>query len=224
MVNHRTHLREALEAVLIVAALAGLAACAGSGRSGPGLGPGDRPDHPDRMGQAAAPLLYSPNGEPLTGGPLGQPSCQLALDYWFDRADANHDGHLDRDEFTADARTQFARMDADKLGHLTSDVLERQREPYRQSGRNIQSSGADPVMSADTNFDMKVTREEFLKQSSETFDRLDANHDGMIARDELQPVCAQQASRQTERQGPPQGGGGMQRHGKGGGGGGSRPF
>ncbi len=209
--NRRPHLREALEAVLIIAALAGLAACAGSGRPGHG-------DRPNREGQVAAPLLYSPNGEALTGGPLGQPSCQLAMEYWLDRADTNHDGGLDRDEFIADARAQFARMDADKLGYLTSDALERYREPYRQSGRVVQSSGTDPVMSADTNFDMKVTQEEFLKQAGETFSRLDANHNGTLAKDELPPLCAQQAGRRTEQhQGPQQGGGGTQRHGKGGG-------
>jgi len=74
--------------------------------------------------------LYSPNGEPLNGGPLGQPSCEEAMKRWFDRVDTNQDGVIDRNEYLADAGRQFAAMDIDKNGVITSDELSRYRATY----------------------------------------------------------------------------------------------
>lgn len=183
-----------LDAILVVAALAALGACAGPSRHGPGDRPGEREAF------TAAPQIYSPNGEPLSGGALGQPSCQLATEYWFDRADSNHDGRLDQGEFMADSRAQFARMDLDHLGALTADVLERTREPFRPTDRRAPPpSGVDPVMSADANFDLKVTPEEFATQAQATFRHLDANHDGAIDKTELAAICAEQARQQQFR-------------------------
>ncbi|WP_158303936.1 EF-hand domain-containing protein [Paramagnetospirillum magneticum] len=209
----RSLLREAVEAALVLAAIGVLVACAGPGRPDPD-------ERPGRMAASIPALLYSPNGEPLTGGPLGLPSCKLATEVWFERADTNHDGRLDREEFMADARAQFLRMDLDGQGYLTSDVLERYRDPYRQRGRTAQSSGIDPVMSADRNFRGKVTREDFLGQATETFARLDADHDGALAKAELEPLCANALQRVPDHQPPsqsgaPNGGGGKRRHGGG---------
>jgi len=76
-------------------------------------------------------ILYSPNGEPLSGGALGQPSCREAMARWFDRVDADRDGTIDHGEFIADARRQFAAMDRDKDGFVTPAELEAYRAPYR---------------------------------------------------------------------------------------------
>ena len=61
-------------------------------------------------------VIFSPNGEPLSGGTLGHPSCVEAIAGWFDRVDTNHDGIIDRNELLADARIQFLRMDRDGDG------------------------------------------------------------------------------------------------------------
>src|SRR5690348_74980 len=45
--------------------------------------------------------LYSPAGEPLNGGALGEPSCADALSAWFERVDSDHGGTIDRGEFLA---------------------------------------------------------------------------------------------------------------------------
>jgi hypothetical protein len=77
-----------------------------------------------------ASIQFSPNAEPLTGGPLGHPKCEEALTGWFDRVDTNHDGVIDRDEFLADARLQFNRMDRHHAGYVTAFDLSEFRAPY----------------------------------------------------------------------------------------------
>ena len=67
--------------------------------------------------------VYSPNGEPLTGGVLGRPSCLEAASEWFARVDADHDNSIDLTEFLADARIQFLRMDLDGDGAIYPSEL-----------------------------------------------------------------------------------------------------
>jgi hypothetical protein len=74
--------------------------------------------------------FFSPNGEPLNGGPLGYPTCSDAMTGWFNRVDTNHDGTIDLNEFVADARRQFAVMDLDHDGEVTPDELTAYRAPY----------------------------------------------------------------------------------------------
>ncbi len=164
---------------LSILVASGLAACSDRGRSGPEGG--------GEVRQTPA-LMFSPNGEPLNGGSQGQPSCELAMNYWLDRADANHDGRLSREEFLADARAQFAKMDLDGQGTLTSEEIARFRQPFRQ-GTHMRDI-PDPVMSADRNLNFMVTPEEFQQQAAETFARLDAGGKGAIERPDLAAPCA----------------------------------
>jgi hypothetical protein len=88
-------------------------------------------------------IIYSPAGDPLNGGPLGRPTCPEAMKSWFMRADANHDNVVTIDEFLADAKTQFQRMDIDKNGYLVSEELERFRMAYRDEPANDKPAAAD---------------------------------------------------------------------------------
>jgi Ca2+-binding EF-hand superfamily protein len=99
--------------------LAALGACGGDGHR-----------HAHSNDAASSDRLYSPNGEALSGGPLGHPSCQNALSGWFDRVDGDHDGSIDRDEYLADARRQFGVMDLDKDGVITPAELAQYRAPF----------------------------------------------------------------------------------------------
>ncbi len=83
--------------------------------------------------RAALSIQFSPNGEPLSGGPLGRPKCEDALSAWFERIDTNHDGVVGRDEFLADAARQFDRMDRYHAGYVTSLDLSEFRAPYEDS-------------------------------------------------------------------------------------------
>ena len=148
--------------------------------------------------------VISPNGEPLSGGPLGQPDCDEAIDKWFDRVDTNHDDTIDRAEFIADAQAQFARMDLDHDGFVTADELTRYRmptlgveakpgakpgakHPRRNSSADDAEGGEDPVMAADTNLDFQVSLTEFLALAESKFAKL--AKDGIWTRDAVEAIC-----------------------------------
>jgi len=159
-------------------------------------------DHPEDAGP-----IYSPNGEPLSGGPLGHPRCEQAMAQWFARVDANHDGTIDRAEFLADAARQFAAMDLDHDGTVTPAELAQYRRPYappplpdQESGRRrrggadnaraaIAKDRPDPVMLADVRLRNRVSRNDFMAYANTNFAGLDTNHDGRLSRAELVATC-----------------------------------
>jgi hypothetical protein len=162
-------------------------------------------------------MIYSPNGEPLNGGPLGKPSCEQALSRWFSALSAGHNGRIPETVFLSDAQAQFQKMDIDHNGYLVSEELDRYRAPYRQqpammiSGESDDSgskhkkgrhgsdsktlqadlsyTSSDPVMSADTNLDFHVTPDEFMQQAQRTFRKLDIHHDGALSLPEVTEHC-----------------------------------
>jgi len=85
--------------------------------------------------------IFSPNGEPLSGGPLGFPTCEAALGGWFDRLDGAHRGTVNRESFLADARRQFKAMDLNGDGIITPEVLLRYRAAYA-TGVAVQRTAA----------------------------------------------------------------------------------
>lgn len=158
-------------------------------------------------------VLFSPNGEPLTGGPLGQPSCHEAMSRWFDRVDTNHDGAIDLKEYRADARRQFGVMDLDHSGVITPDELSRYRYPYaaplaaaaekaaqaaarksryQNDEIRVLPSGSDmpdPVMAADVDLRNQVTLPEFLAYASREFASLDKAGHGRLSRTDVLSLC-----------------------------------
>ena len=56
-------------------------------------------------------------------------------------------------------------------------------------GESDSSSVIDPVMSADTDLDYKVTREEFIAYSQKTFRGVDADHNGALNLAEATVTC-----------------------------------
>lgn len=144
--------------------------------------------------------IYSPNGEPLTGGPLGYPGCEKAVNAWFARVNANHDGALQLPEFLADARRQFAAMDIDRNGVVTPGTLAQYRQPYlappgsdaeranaRRTGASrrreldkVNNDVPDPVMLADTKLRNKVTLDDFMAYARSNFALLDTGRQGRV--------------------------------------------
>ncbi len=157
----------------------------------------------DKPVEASQRILFSPNGEPLNGGALGRPKCEDALTRWFDRIDGDRDGTIERAEFMADARRQFAAMDLDHDGQLEPAELSHYRAalvgaPPPEEGdikdpakrRELVTGGPDPVMAADTSLRNRVDLPEFLAHAERVFAATDADHDGRLSRAEvLQRFC-----------------------------------
>ena len=68
----------------------------------------------------------------------------------------------------------------------------------------------EPVVAADLNFDRAISPHEFVEAAHQRFDALDANHDGVLTRDELPHLGGAHP-----RQGPQAHGGGDRPHGDG---------
>lgn len=128
-------LARALGPVLVVALLT---ACGSSSRHGGG-------ERSSADGGHGTATIFSPNGEPLSGGKLHHPDCEVAMDGWFERVDINHDGKIDQAEFLADARIQFSRMDLDHDGAITADELTTFRMPYSDGGRALAMPALGPA-------------------------------------------------------------------------------
>jgi hypothetical protein len=158
-----------------------------------------------------AAVLFSPNGEPLSGGPLGHPPCAEAMGRWFDRVDASHDGAISLEEYLGDARRQFTAMDLDHDGVVTPAELSQYRQPYASSpppqpeardsdtstrrGREDRiphnsSDLADPVMAADVNLRNQVTLSDFLAYARRQFVALDIGKHGRLVRADALSFCA----------------------------------
>lgn len=97
-------------------------------------------------------------------------------------SDANADGVLTQAELNAGRDTLFARLDADHNGQLSREEMRAQRGEHRRGGRRGgQGAGLE---GADANTDGNITRDEFLARPIQMFERLDANHDGVISASE----------------------------------------
>jgi Ca2+-binding EF-hand superfamily protein len=115
--------------------------------------------------------------------------------------DANNDGTLTRAEFDAGRQASFQRLDANNDGQLTRE--ERRAERMHRGGRGRHGGGFQ-LARADANNDGNITREEFLARPTEMFDRMDANHDGVIAAAE-RPQRPERGERAEGERGGPRG-------------------
>jgi hypothetical protein len=144
----------------------------------------------------------------------------------FARMDANHDGKLDQADRAARRDAVFDRIDADHNGQISRAEFETPRGPrggegagapgmrgpggpeshrghrmwgHRMGGGHrggMMGPGMAPGM-ADANHDGTLTQAEFVGAAMQRFDRIDADHDGKVTRDERQ--AAFKAMREERR-------------------------
>ena len=102
-------MRFGFSSIAAMAALLAMAACSSHERA-----------------QRARPV-FSPNGEILSAGGKGAPTCPEAMGAWWDRMAAAHGGVFTREMLVADANTQFDAMDLDHDGFITPSELSEYR-------------------------------------------------------------------------------------------------
>ena len=116
----------------------------------------------------------------------------------FQRMDTDHNNYLVSEEIerfrqpyrqqvsveSAPAKPHAPSQEGGRHGHTKGGHKEEDHE-QDDAGDNT----ADPVMSADTNLDFKVTQDEFIAYSQKQFLTLNATHDGKLSRDEVLARC-----------------------------------
>lgn len=121
------------------------------------------------------------------------------------QSDANSDGVLTRAEFDAGREATFVRLDADRDGQLTREELRAERGERGDRGwrgRRGDHHGGPRLERADANNDGNITRDEFLAGPIEMFNRIDANHDGVIQASE-RPQHSERGERRAEHRDRP---------------------
>ena len=99
----------------------------------------------------------------------------------FERADANNDGSVTKEEFVAARGQQFARFDRNSDGYLDSnDVPKRLAERRKQNGGGEMHGGQ-----FDGDGDGKVSKDEFINGPTLIFDRADTDKNNVLDAKEL---------------------------------------
>lgn len=99
----------------------------------------------------------------------------------FERADANDDGSVTRDEFIAARADLFTKLDRNSDGYIDSNDV-----PKRLAARRQQQGGRDFMVGQfDADGDGKVSKEEFVNGPTLAFDRADTNKDNVLDAKEL---------------------------------------
>lgn len=158
--------------------------------------------------------LFSPNGEPLNGGPLGLPSCEEAYTKWFGRLDSGHRGFIAETVFLDDARRQFAAMDlnhdkvvtpAELAAYRTPYLIPRKKRPRAHEWGEAEEHGdgkprqsrdpdlladfSDPVMIADAHFRNVVSEADFLAYERRNYAEMNKARNGRLTLEELLRGC-----------------------------------
>ena len=118
----------------------------------------------------------------LLGAPAIAQMMRQGGEGMFERADANNDGSVTKEEFAAARGGQFAKFDRNSDGYIdSSDVPKRMAQRRNQNGSGGEMLGGQ----FDANGDGKVSKQEFINGPTLIFDRADADKNGVLDAKEL---------------------------------------
>ena len=107
----------------------------------------------------------------------------------FDDLDADGDGKVTAEEITAARTARFAKIDADGDGKVTLKEIAALEEAAREARKNQMAarrlSDASGFVTADSNGDGSISADEFTAMPNRMLERLDADGDGAVTKDEI---------------------------------------
>lgn len=114
-------------------------------------------------------------------------SCSVVLAQGRDgagleRADADHDGKVTRQEYINTRAEQFARLDRNGDGFI-DDTDSREGADQSQRGQRVAAAMRGRI---DANSDGKISKEEFVNAPTMLFDKFDADKNGELDAKELE--------------------------------------
>lgn len=141
------------------------------------------------VGATALPLAaqgpgggMGPGGGGMAGpGGMGPGGCAPMM---LLTLDADQDGKITEEEFRAGHTQRFEALDTNHDGKISFEEMKAWRQP-----RNEQRMQA-MFRRGDTDGDAAISRAEFDGRADQRFDRLDADHDGVLTEDEIQAITA----------------------------------
>ena len=169
-------------------------------------------------GFAATVLMTAPvvRAEPATAIPSAKPvsfaQVKAAADRWWDAMDANHDGRIDHADRDARLLERFGRWDTNHDGVISSQEFlalmhahEGGTGPDERRWRHLDPApGASPAHPGgrvamavfgramhEARHDGAITRAAFDAAVKAGFDRIDTNHDGTVAPEEMRAAWRQ---------------------------------
>lgn len=105
---------------------------------------------------------------------------QVRPDQLFQQLDTNRDGVVSRAEFVESRHTRFLALDRNHDG-----VLDAADTPHFAAFVSPRAARARAMLARlDLNHDGRVSEPEFVQASLQMFDLADANHDGLLTRQE----------------------------------------
>ena len=140
---------------------------------------------------ATSAVLAQSAAPPPQDGARGERWKQRA-DTKFEEADSNHDGNISQSEWQSarlrEASEHFQRMDANRDGKLSRTELDQARSERMGKRQSDRAGHRERIRALDKDGDQQLSRAEIgneMPRLAADFDRLDANRDGKLSREEI---------------------------------------
>jgi len=120
----------------------------------------------------------------------------------FKQRDKNEDGKLEKGELIGWVSNDFAKLDLDSDGFLSLEEFSKSAKFQKRTRKGRSGERPNPAMvmeRLDANSDGKISKEEAKGPLAEHFDRIDSNKDGFISKEEIENAPRRRGKRSQRR-------------------------